>query len=106
MRSGCLRWRTRRRFCRTCIAAGVGPGGPGDDLEMAVVAFADSGAAFHPVAAVDVTQAVVVVHGGGMDMTADHAVRLMVPCFRRQRLLERADIVDRVLDLQLRPLGE
>ena len=51
---------------------------PGDDLERAVVTLGDRRAAFDPVAAVDVAQAEVVMHGGGVDVAADHAVGLVV----------------------------
>ncbi len=63
-------------------------------------------AAFHPVAAIDVAQAEIVVHGGGVDVAADHAVDVMMLGLGRQRLLERADIVDRVLHLQLGPFRQ
>ena len=63
-------------------------------------------AALHPVAAIDVAQAEIVVHGGGVDVAADHAVGLMVLGFGRQRLLERADEIDRVLHLQLGPFRQ
>ena len=79
---------------------------PGDDLEPAVVPLGDRRAAFHPVAAVNVSKSVVVVHRGRMNVTADHPVSLMVPGFGRQRLLERANVVDGILDLQLRPFRQ
>ena len=67
------------------------PTRPGDDLEAAVVALGHRRAAFHPVAAIDVAQAEIVVHGGGVDVAADHAVDLMMLGFGGQRLLEGAD---------------
>jgi hypothetical protein len=41
-----------------------------------------------------------------MNVAADHAVDLVAVRFRGQRLLEGADIIDRVLDLVLRPLRQ
>src|SRR5262245_20553735 len=76
---------------------------PGDDLKPAVVAFGDRRAAFDPVATIDVAQTVVVMHGGGVDVTADYAVGLMVSGLGGQSFLEGADIVDRVLDFKLGP---
>src|SRR5262249_49407669 len=76
---------------------------PGNDFKPAVVAFSDSGAAFDPIATIDVKQAIVVMHGGGVNVAANHAVGLMMPGLGRQRFLEGADIVDRVLDLQFGP---
>ena len=64
---------------------------PGDDLESAVVMLGHRRAAFHPVAAIDVTQAEIVVHGGGVDVAADHAVDAMMLGLGGERLLERAD---------------
>ena len=78
---------------------------PGDDLERAVVVLGHRRAAFHPVAAVDVAHAEIVVHRGGVDVAADHAVGLVVLGLGRQRLLEGADIVDRVLHLAAWPIS-
>ena len=62
-------------------------------------------AAFHPIAAIDVADAVVVVHDRMMDMAADDSVGGM-PGLGHQRLLEGADEIHRILDLQLGPLRE
>src|SRR5262245_45801078 len=80
--------------------------GPGDDLEMAVVMLDQRRAALHPVAAVHVADACLVADHGVVDVAADHTVGVMAPCLGRERLLERADIVDGVLDLLLRPLRQ
>ena len=79
---------------------------PGDDLETAVVVLDHRGAAFHPVAAIDVADAVIVVDDGVMDVTADDAVGGVPTRLGHQRLLELADEVHRVLDLQLGPLRQ
>ena len=78
--------------------------GPGHDLEMAVLVLGYRGATLHPIAAIDVTDAEVVVDRGMVDMTAYNAIRFVTPRFRNQRLLKVADVVDGVLDFQLRPL--
>src|SRR5712691_8090185 len=46
---------------------------PGDDLEAAVGVLADRRAAFHPVAAVDVVDAEILMDRGVVDVAADHA---------------------------------
>ena len=80
--------------------------GPGDDFEPAVLVLDERGAAFDPVAAVHVADAVLVADRGVVDMAADHAIGAVPPRFAGQGLFERADIVHRVLDLQLRPLRQ
>src|SRR5712672_4228165 len=72
--------------------------GPGDDLEPAVFVLGQRRAAFHPVAAIHVADAVLVTDGGVMDVAADHPVGAVPPRFAGQRLFEGADIVDGVLD--------
>ena len=79
---------------------------PGDDLEPAVVMLGDRGAALHPVAAIDVADAEIVVDHGMVDVAADDAVDMAALRLGGQRLLERADIVHGVLDLVLRPLRQ
>ena len=64
---------------------------------------ADRRAALHPVAAVDVAHAEIVVDRGVVDVAADDAVGVVALRLVGQRLLELADEVDRVLDLQLGP---
>ena len=59
-------------YCRLVrFLAGMGPG---DDLEIAVVALGHRRAAFDPIAAIDVAQAELVVHRRRMDVAADDAV--------------------------------
>ncbi len=72
---------------------------------------ADRRAAFHPVAGVEVVDALDVARGGVVDVSADDAVDVVAPGFVRQRLLELADEVDGRLDAQLqvrrqRPVAE
>src|SRR4029453_217339 len=76
---------------------------PGDDFDAAIVPLAHRGAAFHPVAAVDVTQPIVVVHRRGVDVAADHAIGPVALRLGREGFLERPDIIDRVLYLKLGP---
>src|SRR6185437_3178807 len=102
MRSGCF-GRRRQRHRRPAVVACVRPG---DDLKSAVVAFGNRSAAFHPVAAIDVTQSVFVMHGSGVNMAADHTVRLMMPGLGCQRLFEGTDIIHRILDLEFRPFRQ
>ena len=68
--------------------------------------FRHCGATLHPVAAVDVTQPELVVHDRMMNVTADHAVDIVARGLRGERLLKSANVVDGVLDLQLRPLRQ
>ncbi|GJE62734.1 hypothetical protein MPOCJGCO_4869 [Methylobacterium trifolii] len=63
----------------------------------------DRGAGFHPVAGVEVAQAVDLAVGRMVDVAADHPVRPLPPGLVGQEPLELADEVDRVLHLQLRP---
>src|SRR4029453_7581193 len=76
---------------------------PGDDFEAAIVPLAHRRAAFHPVATVNVTQPIIVVHRRGVNVAADHAIGLVALRLGRERFLERTDIIDRVLDLELGP---
>jgi hypothetical protein len=64
------------RFGFQPIRLGCGPQielRPVDDFEIAVEVLAGSGAAFDPIAAIDVAKAEIVVRSGVMDVTADHA---------------------------------
>lgn len=61
------------------------------------------GTGFHPIARIHISDAEIVVHGRVVNMAADHAVDLLPPRFRRQKLLEAADEVHRVLHLQFGP---
>src|SRR5215831_11517182 len=79
---------------------------PGDDLEASVLVFGERRAALHPVAAVHVADALLVTNDGVVNVTADHSFGAVTPCFGDERGLERANIVHRVLDLQLGPLRQ
>ena len=74
--------------------------------KLAVLVLGERGAALDPVAAIHVADAVLVADGGVVDVAADHAVGAVTPRLAGQRLFERADIVDGVLDLQLGPLRQ
>jgi hypothetical protein len=79
---------------------------PGENLEAAVVMFYQRRAAFHPVAAVHVADAEIVVNAGVVGMAADHAVDLAAVCLLGQCPLEGAGIIDLVLrPLRERPMG-
>src|SRR5690606_18137681 len=66
----------------------------------------DGRAAFHPVAGVDVGEAVEIALRRVVDMAADDAVDALAFRLGGQRFLEAADEIDGVLDLELRPGGE
>src|ERR1700739_4554399 len=95
-----------RPECASCGARcdrghGDGPAqriGPGNDFKAAVFVLRKRGAAFHPVAAVHVADAMLVADGGVVDMAADHPVGAVTPRLGGKRRLEGADIVHRVLD--------
>ena len=72
----------------------AGGGRPCPDLESAVEALDRGGAAFQPVAAIDVADAQPVMDRRMMDMPADHAVGLMAGRKRRDLAFELAEIVD------------
>ena len=57
--------------------------------KLAVFVLGERGAAFHPVAAVHVADAVLVADGGVVDVAADHAVGAVTPRLGGQRLFER-----------------
>src|SRR5450756_2410282 len=78
--------------------------GPGDDLEAAVLVFDQRRAAFHPVAAIHVADALLVANGRTVDVPADDALGAVTPRLGGERLFERADVIHGVLDLQLGPL--
>src|SRR5438067_4718474 len=80
--------------------------GPGEDFEPAIGVFSESGATLHPIAAVHVADAKIVVDHGVMNVPADYAIHVMPLRLLRKRLLERANVVHRVLDLMLRPLRQ
>src|SRR5215470_10958288 len=75
--------------------------GPTDDLKAAVEVLDHGGAAFDPVAAIDVAAAGIIPDHRMMDMTANDAVDAVPFGFGGDCLLVMADEVDGVLDLQL-----
>src|SRR5271167_3535685 len=95
--SGGARSDARDRGCETLWV------GPGDDLEVAVLVFDQRCAALHPIAAVQIANALLVADGGVMNMPADHAFSAVPTRFTGKRFLESADIVHGVLHLLLRP---
>ena len=85
-RSGAAVHRKLYRFASCGPRGGNGHGrglpqriGPDDDLEPAVLVLGDRGAAFDPVAGVDVVDAEPVVHVGIVDVAADDAVDAVSP---------------------------
>ena len=66
----------------------------------------DGRAVLDPVAAIEIADAEILVDGGIVDVAADDAMGVVAVRFGSQRPLELADIVDRILDLQLRPLRQ
>ena len=62
------------------------------------------GAALDPIAAVDVGKAALPAHDRVVNMAADHTLYTAATGLAGKRALERADEIDRVLDLQFRPL--
>src|SRR5262245_53737858 len=107
--SRCANWQSRRapiergRRRHQRIPGAVSPG---QNLEAAVVVLGDRGATFDPVAAVEIAHAKVLMDSSVMDMPADNALHAMAFRLGDQGLLEIANVVDRVLDLQLHPLRE
>ncbi len=67
---------------------------PVDQLELARARLADSGAAFDPVAGVDVVYAVHPTRRRVVDVAADDAIDIVPPRFLGQSVLEFADEVD------------
>src|SRR5215475_9770942 len=80
---------------------------PPHDLELSVEMLDHRGAAFDPVAAIDVAQAEIVADHGMMDVAADDPVETAPPPgFRGERALVLPDESHRVLDFQLGPFGQ
>src|SRR5215510_8718879 len=80
---------------------------PPHDLELSVEMLDHRGAAFDPVAAIDVAQAEIVADHGVMDMAANDAVEAAAPPgFGGECALVFADEGHRVLDLQLGPFRQ
>src|SRR5262249_6939462 len=72
-------------------------GRAGDDLEPAVRVLGDGRATFHPVSAIDVTNAGCLVNRRMMNVTADDAVDAMTMSFRCQRAFEFTDEIHGIL---------
>ncbi len=68
--------------------------------------FGNSRAAFHPITRVDVVDALHVLAGRVMDVTADDTLRSPSLGFLDQSFLKPADEVHRILDAELRPRRE
>src|SRR3546814_7211300 len=73
--------------------------------------FDQSGAAFHPVAVIIVSDVAELPRLSGMDVSADDAVHALYMCRARDRLFVVRDELDRVLHLVLgvlrqRPVGQ
>jgi hypothetical protein len=66
-------------------------GRPIEDFEAAVGVLDDGGAAFHPVAVIDVEHAADVTDLGFVDMAADHPVHAAPPRLVGDRLFEVVD---------------
>jgi hypothetical protein len=60
------------------------------DFHAAVAVLDDAGATVHPVAAVDIGNAIDLANGSGMDVAADHAIEVAVPDAAHHGLLEVA----------------
>ncbi len=72
-----------------------------DDLQPSVEMLDERGAAFHPIAIVAVQHPADIANLGVVNMPADDAVKIAAARFVRQHLDELADVLHRVLDLQL-----
>ena len=68
---------------------------------MSIVMFDQRGAAFDPVAVVEIFHATEVAHFGGVDMPAHHTIDCPLARGTRDHFLELRDEGDRVLDLVL-----
>ncbi len=74
-----------------------------DQLHAAVEMLDNSRAAFHPVTRVDILDTLDILHHRMVNMPADDAVHLVAARFLCHEMLELADEIDGMLDLQLRP---
>src|SRR5262245_50979373 len=99
---------SRRYFaalpCPRQRRGGDGPAhfvGPMHDFEPSIAMLDHGSTALHPVAAIEVADAEIVADRGVMDVAADHAVGGAVARRVRERAFKLADIVHRILDLQL-----
>jgi hypothetical protein len=96
------------RCCRPARAVDLAFGllahvGPGNDREGAVEILHHGRAAFHPVARIDVADAVHVLDRGMVDVAADDAFGVGLARLVGHHLLEGADEGDRLLHLDLGP---
>ncbi len=81
--------------------------GPPHDLEPSIEILDHRGAAFDPVATIDVAQCEIVADYGMMDVSANDPVEgATPPRFRGERPLVLPDEGDRILDFQLGPFRE
>src|SRR5580704_12019378 len=80
--------------------------GPGDDLQTSVVMLGNRRAAFDPIAAIHVMDAVLVTQRRIVNVPADNAVGAVTARLIGKRLLEVSDEIDRLLHLELRPLRQ
>ena len=71
-----------------------------DEFDLAVEIFNQGGAAFHPVAAVQIFHTVYGLHFGAVDVAADDAVGLVAARHRSQRALVFGDKFDGGLGLE------
>ena len=76
---------------------------PFDDLKLSIEMLDSCRAAFHPVAAIHINQAIDGANHRMVDVTADYAVHMLAAALGAERLLELADEVDGVLNLELDP---
>src|SRR5262249_756831 len=97
------RRRQRRRDHGRLVGAWLGPA---HELEPTVEMLDHRRAALHPVAAIDVVQTTVLANHGMMDVPANNAVNAATASLGGERVLVGADEVDRVLHLELGPLGK
>src|SRR5947207_12168484 len=84
---------------------------PFDDLEAAVKMLDEGGAAFDPIAVIEIVDVVDHAVVRGMDMAADDALGAALAGFAHHGVLEMRDELDRLLDLEFeigreRPVGQ
>ncbi len=84
-----------------CRLAAIAPFSPFDEFHPTIEMFDHSRAAFHPVACIDVFDAIHALDRGMMDMTADNAVDPDTLRFFRNHILELTNEIDRLLTRNL-----
>src|SRR5262245_10271822 len=81
--------------------------GPSHDLEPSIEILDQCGAAFDPVATIDVAHSEILADYGVVDVSANDSVEgATPPSFGGERPLVLSDEGDRILDFQLRPFRE